>query len=427
VLFVAAGPALAGTITLIYSGNMDGELEPCGCAAETDYGGIKRRATMVDRLRAEQPDLFLISAGGLLVAEGAHDDLKSTYILKGMGMLDYDAIGVQWRDLAFGPDFLAGHRLPLVASNWRDGAAFVPERRIRRAGHTLVFFQWLDPAQSPQRQMHEQGRLVSEHTQDLAAALRRAKADGAVTVLASTLPLDEARTQLPLDDVDVLLIRARYELFGEPQQLGHSLVLQPGSRGMRLGRVDLTVDGAGRVTGWKHQVIPLSESIPDAPRLQAWYDEYNAKVEQDYQRRVALRKAQSAGTSPYVGAEACSACHAAEHGVWQGSKHAGAFKALQAVNKSFDPDCLVCHTVALDQEGGFLDPYLTPNLAGVQCESCHGAGHAHAASQGAKPVGNAGWARERMCAQCHVPRHSPAFEVDQYWPKIAHGVKAAGG
>ncbi len=48
------------SMTLIYSGNLDGELEPCGCTAEGDLGGIKRRVTMIDRLREKVPDLFLV-------------------------------------------------------------------------------------------------------------------------------------------------------------------------------------------------------------------------------------------------------------------------------------------------------------------------------------------------------------------------------
>ena len=36
--------AAAQTATLIYSGNLDGELEPCGCTAEGDLGGIRSRS-----------------------------------------------------------------------------------------------------------------------------------------------------------------------------------------------------------------------------------------------------------------------------------------------------------------------------------------------------------------------------------------------
>ena len=55
-----AAPAAAqptdGRLSLIYSGNLDGELEPCGCTAEGDFGGIRRRATALATLRKHDGD-----------------------------------------------------------------------------------------------------------------------------------------------------------------------------------------------------------------------------------------------------------------------------------------------------------------------------------------------------------------------------------
>ncbi|MDP2344779.1 MAG: multiheme c-type cytochrome [Deltaproteobacteria bacterium] len=67
----------------------------------------------------------------------------------------------------------------------------------------------------------------------------------------------------------------------------------------------------------------------------------------------------------YVGAERCKSCHLAEYAAWEQSPHAKAFAVLSTKEQA-DPRCQQCHT-------------LVPNdtqqaLAGVQCESCHGAG-----------------------------------------------------
>ena len=98
-LFAASTTSVPGSelLTLIYSGNLDGELEPCGCSAEGNLGGIKRRATMLAKLRRENPNMVVVSAGGLLSSDGPGDRLKGEYILKGYASLQYDAIGVQWR------------------------------------------------------------------------------------------------------------------------------------------------------------------------------------------------------------------------------------------------------------------------------------------------------------------------------------------
>ena len=411
--------APAPAVTLIYSGNLDGELEPCGCSAEGDFGGLRRRATLIERVRTENPDAFVLSAGGLISGFAANGHLTNEYILKGFALLGYDAIGLQWNDLQYGDEFLKEPALPWVASNWHDDQ-ISHERLVSHGGHTLAFFTWLDPKIAPQQNM------LGDHSQvvDDAAALRKAvaqaKRDGAVTVLTTTLPLKDAQQFLPLQDIDVLMIRAKYEIYGDPQLIGKTLVLQAGSRGMRIGRVDLELDGQGKIAKWHHQVIPLPKTVPNSPRLEKWYAEYNAHVKENYRQLVALRKAQADGKTPFVGAEACKECHDDAYAAWSNSHHSKAFSALEDVNKSFDPDCLQCHTVGFNKPGGFIDMDATASLINVQCESCHGAAREHVASGGSTPVANDGWKPEEMCAQCHTQPHSPSFDFNQYWPRIAH-------
>lgn len=417
-LLCFSASAVERSFTLVYSGNLDGELEPCGCSEAGDLGGLRRRATLIHRLRTENPHMALISAGGLLHVEGAGDRLKSEYILSGFRQLEYDAVGVQWGDLAFGPEFIFGAGLPWVASNWLDDEMVV-SRRISRGGVRLAFFDWLDPAASPLRQMKGERRRVADDPAQLHEELRKAKKDGVLTILATTLSAEQAASRLGLQDVDILIQRAAYEKYGKPLRLGDTLVLQPGSRGMSLGRLDLRV-AEGRIVNWQHQVLPMPDSMPNAPSMADWYAAYNAAVKAAYLKRVEIRKQRESGQSPFVGEEVCASCHAQQHAVWADSDHAVAYDDLEAVGKSFDPECIQCHTVGFERPGGFIDMKLTPHLLGVQCETCHGAGRKHAESAGKAALANAGWTPQRMCAQCHTQPHSPGFDFATYWPKIRH-------
>jgi hypothetical protein len=414
-------PALAlgdSRLTLVYSGNLDGELEPCGCTAETDYGGLLRRATYLDGLRANGLDPAVVTTGGLLTAFIGADRIKADFILSGLVALDVDAVGLQWGDLVYGSDFLAAHDLPYVASNWLDGT-FAASRPAERAGVRLRFFQWLDPAGSPSRTMQGGHREVGEDAARLADGLATARAAGEVTVLSTTLPLDRARAELPLDHVAVLLVAAAPERPGEPQRLGSTLVLTPGTRGMRLGRVDLEIAADATVASWEASIVELTDKVANAPRLSDWYAAYNDALREDYKRQVAARKARKQGASPYTGAAACRDCHENSTEAWHATGHAGALGILEGLGKAFDPNCVVCHSVGFGKEGGFLAFDETPGLANVQCESCHGPGAAHVATDGESYPGMVDAAS--ACATCHNASHSPSFNYEAYWPRIIHG------
>lgn len=77
----------------------------------------------------------------------------------------------------------------------------------------------------------------------------------------------------------------------------------------------------------------------------------------------------SAMAADYIGAAQCGTCHVKEYEDWKASPHA---KALEHLSKrqATDAGCRGCHTTAPDKSDD--------RLAGVQCESCHGAGSLYA-------------------------------------------------
>ncbi len=414
--------SVADRLNIIYTGNLNGELEPCGCTMEGDLGGIRRQATVIDDLRKQNPDLVLLSSGGLLSADIPSDRIKSRYILSGMQQLDYDAIGVQERDLLYGSEFLVEHGLgiglPLVASNTLPSPPFLRRREIVRPVQRLVFFQWLDIENNMAMKPRSQQQIFRE-LNALRQALKQARKTGALTILATTRKYKRVKQSFPLPLIDILILPARSDAYLEPESIDNTLLLQPGARGMRLGRLSLQLE-QGRIKNWQHDVIDLPQTVTDSPRLQEWYDSYNAALKEDYQQRTRLKQQAEKADSPYAGAEACKTCHREEYDTWLESRHADAYNSLLAVNKVFDPGCIGCHSVGFGQPGGFLDASLTPELTDVQCESCHGAARQHSLSAGKTKVANSGWTKEKMCQQCHVGNHSPSFDLQTYWPRVAH-------
>ena len=91
----------------------------------------------------------------------------------------------------------------------------------------------------------------------------------------------------------------------------------------------------------------------------------------------------------FVGSKNCKKCHLKEWKSWAETKMAKSFDVLKPgeraeqktaagldpeVDYTTDATCLPCHTVGYGTESGFKDIESTPELAGVGCEMCHGAG-----------------------------------------------------
>jgi hypothetical protein len=96
-------------------------------------------------------------------------------------------------------------------------------------------------------------------------------------------------------------------------------------------------------------------------------------------------------SSPYsfVGSRNCRKCHLKVYKSWEKTTMASAYDVLKPGQRvdvkkkagldpkkdyTDDKSCLPCHTTGYGQTGGFVSAEKTPDLTGVGCEMCHGAG-----------------------------------------------------
>jgi len=91
----------------------------------------------------------------------------------------------------------------------------------------------------------------------------------------------------------------------------------------------------------------------------------------------------------FLGPKKCKSCHMKQYKSWSKTKMSQAFEILKPGQRAeaktaagYDPDkdystdeaCVPCHVTGWGKAGGFVSIEETPLLAGVTCESCHGAG-----------------------------------------------------
>ena len=61
---------------LVVSGDLRGEIKPCGCAEEGDMGGLQRRGTVLRHWRSEHSDLLYLDLGNNFPEPSAQGKLK---------------------------------------------------------------------------------------------------------------------------------------------------------------------------------------------------------------------------------------------------------------------------------------------------------------------------------------------------------------
>lgn len=148
-LVAALFPGCSGEKTdqvhIIYSGHLEGYLEPCPCP-EGRVGGLSRLATVSrDSLARWGGQALLLDAGVFAEAYGDGYRLKNKAILKAFALMRYDAVNVTASDLISGFENLHWASdtlgLPLISANLvyeETGARVFPGYVVRKVGEKTI-------------------------------------------------------------------------------------------------------------------------------------------------------------------------------------------------------------------------------------------------------------------------------------------------
>ncbi len=409
----------ARTVTLLYTGSTDGAVWACPSCSGTPQGGLARRATLIHRQRQQTPDLLLVDAGDLLSARARlSGDRRVLAIYR---LLAYDAINVGDQEFVHGLDFvrseIAASGMPFVSACLHDsasGALLFPPYVVREAGGVRVgilgvvdalAFMGLPAAA-------HRGVKVSSVAVALASWLEPLRAACDVLVVLSNLggqgDIDLAE-EVP--GIQVIIGAHAGGPRREPQQVGSTLLCRPGHGGEYVGRLQLQLDAAGKVTGWAHELLPVAESLPADSSVAAlvrdlplWATGSQKEVLPSFQTGRL-----------HAPSDLCADCHRPAAAAWARSAHAAAFGVLPPEAQG-NLGCLPCHATGWAR-GGYVDAERTPTLQNVGCTACHAVPRKHLSWPSRAPVARVA---EATCRECHTPEYTPGFDFQQHWARIRH-------
>ncbi len=417
------------TVTLFVTGDSRGYLEPCGCRRD-QAGGLPARQTLVRENAA--PNRLLVDVGNVTNGGRSYELLKLRYLLEGMKRMGYDVVNLGLREAGLDRDTLkkivAESGAPFVSCNVLDrstGAPLAEPYRLKSVAGIQVGITGVAAAEEEEI---GPGVRVRPAAEALAELLPRLKSQCDFVIVLAFVPAETLRTLADrFQEIDCLLGGDVPQSSANVERLNRALSFNVTDKGKVLGVLSFRRN-AGKLDFVRSAALKVKDTIPPAPEMTALLRDYREEL-----RTRNIEFASEEGMDPiasrettadtYVGQQACVNCHPQAHRVNFAAAHTHAYETLAHKNSEFDPECLRCHTVGYGARDGFLNLQRTPNLAGVQCENCHGRGADHIRAMQARlhaastfrPV------TPNTCVRCHDRENSENFSFAAFWPKIAHG------
>ncbi len=415
---VQTGPSL----TILYSGNTLEEIKPCGCTPEADFGGLLRRGTAIKEVREKAKDILVLDAGGNLKGTSPQGRLKSNLIANGLASMGYDAVIPGENDFAYGTGFFqAEGARGWLASNLRHAKMEFQEIIVKelswgaRVGVIGLVDDRLfdDPS--------HQGITLTPPEEFLKARLQGLLQENKIDLLILLLHVREPLGKKIFEDFPEINIVITGHTEDPDDEEIKDPIIQKGrglffvdNRARRLGQMEVRGIGNEKKISINHAWLPLNESTEDDPSLKPSFQRYKENVKELFLKKSEIKKKQREAT-PFLASDACTACHEEIVHTWKETRHAHALETLREARQSYDPECLKCHVVGFEK-GGYLNDAITPDLGGVQCESCHGPGKEHSKDPSVKY----GKLNEETCKECHSKARDPSFSFEPYWERIRH-------
>ena len=263
-------------LVVAYSASSQGFLEPCGCAVrETELGGIARRATVVDSLRAEGAPVLLLEAGDFVGGGGPAGERVGRVSLEVMRAMRYDAVALGEAELRLGAPFLevaAAAGVPLAHANWSHPAVGPAQREgllLDKGELRVGIIGLLDPeALPPDLGLENLAVDPPAAAAARAAAGLRSRGADLIVVLGHTDFRRSGRLAGEGGAPDLWVVGHGGKELASPARVEGTLLLGPGNAGKWVGVLGLDMEEEG-VARFANLLYPLRLTIPEKPAIAA--------------------------------------------------------------------------------------------------------------------------------------------------------------
>lgn len=281
-------------LTILHTNDMHGHWEAM-TYSNVSQGGIARRATLVKQLRAANPNTLLLDAGDISQGTLYFVQYRMQEGRDFYNLLGYDVVAPGNHEFDLGPkvfadNFASGAKFPIVLANVDVSSEpalagkLLPFVVKEIGGEKIGVFGMIldDLLSSTNIGSNVKMKDAVQTAKDIVAELTR-QGVNKIVLLSHRGYAPDLDLAAKVDGIDLIVGGHTHTLLGDPAKLdkslgapsgqypmavktpngGMTLVVQDFEFGRLLGKVDLTFDAKGNVTGFEGQPIFVDSKIAD--------------------------------------------------------------------------------------------------------------------------------------------------------------------
>ncbi|MBN1804912.1 MAG: cytochrome c family protein [Sedimentisphaerales bacterium] len=408
----AGTPPKAESLTVFFTGNVLGELKPCGCSGG-QLGGLSRRAVIFNSVPDDKR--LVIDTGSFVNSQDDQDLIKYEIILQSLKELGYDLVSLSREDINTGKSiglFEDIGSLFNIISYQQSSDVDIPARFSRslllKGKPVVITIAAFNAKSTP---IEQAGRLFAcdpavKHVGINILMLNHCD-DAIIDFIARRMPEVDCIVRPSESDEPIVT--------GNPNR--RPLIFSVGRFGKYVCGLQITESPDYSKPSLGFLSVPVTEELKEEDALVHLYKVYQQIVSErnlleEYQRFSLPDDLK------YTGSASCKGCHDYEYDKWSQNAHARAYSTLERVGSNRDPECVSCHVVGMKYDSGFISEQKTGHLKNVGCENCHGPGSKHVGSGGVTALTEP----KSGCIDCHTPDHSGGYAGNEgaFLEKIVH-------
>lgn len=273
-LFISSENIFSQTLYLVYTANLNCNLESCHCD-DKDLGGMLRLFSAVDSLKKKYPDLILIDTGDFFNSYPLPE--ANALMCELMNEMEYDAIGIGDQEFVEGLDFLLKQfkqfSLPLLNGNIyerkRNRPLFRPYSILNRDGLKILLFGVTSPQsfefiEAPGIQL----QLVKNSIQKILEEVVE-KID--LTILLYHAGYNEAKKIAEVfPEIQIIVAGHTQEKFS--LNLEKQIIVQPGFDGEYIGFLEINISEEG--LKFNNSFIPIHSGFRENEKFRKKVNDY---------------------------------------------------------------------------------------------------------------------------------------------------------